>query len=73
MNVNKTINATMGTRVVSILYLTSTPVVRKCQASRENLENPGKLAPCPGNKFKVVGRYAYLVGEKALGRRSCSR
>ena len=30
-----------------ILYLTSTPVVRKCQASRKNGENPGKLSPCP--------------------------
>ena len=40
-----------------ILYLTSTPIVRKCHASRKNLENPGKLAPCPGKIFKVVGRY----------------
>ena len=49
-----------------ILYLTCTPVVRKCQAYRKNLENPGKLAPCPGKKFRVVGRYAIgLCGDRS--------
>ena len=66
--VNNTINTAYSlilyltsTPAVRILYLTSTPVVRKCQACRIYLENPGKLAPCPGKNVKVVGRDALVL------------